>query len=513
MEQYTVNFGEMVGEPFVKTVCTVIQQALAGRRRRSRFGRNVGDEEPIRRLGSRENDNPNNKQHRQLQTETELTLVVTFTMKFTSRYGIDVSEYPVYFKNYVNGNLQAVTLDMQNKFLPVTTAKEVILFLDVPTMEPTVKEPTMSPTESSVLVPTQLPSMSPTIPISPPSPTNQPTTDGDPDRKSFIIGLAAGLGGATLIVALLIWYMRRRNARIRAERQFAQGGEENEESFEIISVDSPEAGNGKSYVRKVTDSGGVKRSVVVIGGRGATDPIFSKDTILSNPSMVSGGGSGSFSSDSDQNHEDSGLKSLQVEFDMHKSHNMELMTGGASLAMTRALMEDEDNMDKNQWGNGKRGRGGVEDPEFIEANALCETHDWLRKNEKSSLEERNAFFQQILNKMVYTVRQGLNPSDGTSIIHSCAAMLGLQLENDLPNIVLLVTGLLKTKDTTQGRKYLIEAFEPFGDIESAAIASSNKGFGFVRFAHPRSVQRALERFRTSEIEVQDVSVMIRALKV
>ena len=92
---------------------------------------------------------------------------------------------------------------------------------------------------------------------------------------------------------------------------------------------------------------------------------------------------------------------------------------------------------------------------------------------------RNAFFQQILNKMVYTVRQGLNPSDGTSIIHSCAAMLGLQLENDLPNNVLLVTGLLKTKDTTQGRQYLIEAFEPFGDIESAAIASSNKGFGFV----------------------------------
>ncbi len=126
---------------------------------------------------------------------------------------------------------------------------------------------------------------------------------------------------------------------------------------------------------------------------------------------------------------------------------------------------------------------------------------------------RNAFFQLILDKMVYTVRQGLNPSDGTSIIHSCAAMLGLQLENDLPNNVLLVTGLLKTKDTTQGREHLIQAFEPFGDIESAAIASSNKGFGFVRFVHPRSVQRAFERFRNSEIEVQDVSVMIRALKV
>lgn len=36
--------------------------------------------------------------------------------------------------------------------------------------------------------------------------------------------------------------------------------------------------------------------------------------------------------------------------------------------------------------------------------------------------------------------------------------------------------------------------------------------GFVRFVSPRSVQRALERFRISEIEVQDVSVMIKSLK-
>ena len=114
--------------------------------------------------------------------------------------------------------------------------------------------------------------------------------------------------------------------------------------------------------------------------------------------------------------------------------------------------------------------------------------------------------------MVYTVRQGLSPSDGTLAIHSCAAMLGVQLEQDLPNNVLLVTGLLKTRDTARGRQNLIEAFEPFGAIESAAIASSNKGFGFVRFVHPRSVQRALEQFRKSEIEVQDVSVMIRPLK-
>jgi len=36
--------------------------------------------------------------------------------------------------------------------------------------------------------------------------------------------------------------------------------------------------------------------------------------------------------------------------------------------------------------------------------------------------------------------------------------------------------------------------------------------GFVRFAHPKSVDRALDRFKVSEIEVQDVSVMIKPLK-
>lgn len=58
----------------------------------------------------------------------------------------------------------------------------------------------------------------------------------------------------------------------------------------------------------------------------------------------------------------------------------------------------------------------------------------------------------------------------------------------------------------------MEAFKSFGDIEGAAIAPSNKGFGFVRFVSPKSVDRALERFRISEIEVQDVSVMIKSLK-
>jgi len=395
MAQYTSQFGQMVGEPFVVTNCTVISQLLATRKKRYHrldYG-DAGDEDPIRRLGSRKKDNPYQQPDRQLQTEvgtdieTEVlnTLVLTFTMNYTSRYGIDVGQYPSEFKTYINTHLDEVTADMINKLLPVATANQVILIIDTPTVEPTDGAPTSSPSNVTVPTTSELPStsMSPTLPISPS--TNQPTGDATyTNRTSFIIGLGAGLGGATFIVFSLICYMRRKHARVRA-RQFANGGGGNDESIEVISADSPVAamgGGGNSY------TGAGKRSVVVLGRRNGSDSIFSKDTIMSNPSMVSGGGSGSFSSDSDQNHENNGLKSLQEEFDMHKNQNTELMTGGASLAMTRALMEDEDNMDKNQWGNGKRGRGGIDDPESIEANALCETYDWLRKNKDSTLEER-----------------------------------------------------------------------------------------------------------------------------
>ena len=134
-------------------------------------------------------------------------------------------------------------------------------------------------------------------------------------------------------------------------------------------------------------------------------------------------------------------------------------------------------------------------------------------NPLRSLSERNLFFQELLNRMVITVRRGMiNPSDGTRAIHCCAAMLGLELEKDTPNSVLLVHGMRKTNDLTLGRSYLVDAFKSFGEIEGAAIAPSNRGFGFVRFVSPKSVQRALERFRVSEIEVQDVSVMIKSLK-
>lgn len=504
MQSYTSQFGYMVSDPQIVTTCEVTKQDLAGGKRWLRFLNE--------RLG------------RRVQTKT--VLVMEFTMQYESKFGYDVDEYPREFQAYVNSNLEQVTKDMDSRFLPVLKALEVLVYnTKLPTPSPIGGGlPSMSPSSISEK-PSNTPTISPTssrlpstAPSAPPVPTFSPTiyVPVKKDRPNFIGGLVAGLCGAAIIVLLLIWYMKRKSdekegARVRENAARTRL----EEGIELAAEDVPpgrmlhgstHVDNAHDYANRPPEN--YTESPSPQGGMGTV-----ADSIFSNPSMVSGGGSFS----SDPHGDDILLDPLQDEFDNYKNQDLEIIRNGVeesvygaegmmSLAMTRALMEDEGDDFYPMW-------GGAEDPESIEANALCETYDWLRKNEHSTLDERNEFFQETLNRMVITVRRGMtNPSDGTRVIHSCAAMLGLQLEKDLPNNVLLVHGMRKTADLSLGRSYLVETFSAFGEIEGAAIAPSNRGFGFVRFISPKSVQRALERFRISEIEVQDVSVMIKPLK-
>ena len=122
------------------------------------------------------------------------------------------------------------------------------------------------------------------------------------------------------------------------------------------------------------------------------------DSIFSNPSMISGGGSFSSKSIPDDYAEDGAgtdvrVDTLQDEFDNYKNQDLEYMRNGVeesvygaegmmSLAMTRALMGEEDADVHPSWGEAEG------DPESMAANGLCETNDWLRKNEHSTLDER-----------------------------------------------------------------------------------------------------------------------------
>ncbi len=106
----------------------------------------------------------------------------------------------------------------------------------------------------------------------------------------------------------------------------------------------------------------------------------------------------------------------------------------------------------------------------------------------------------------------ISPLQGGQLVHSCATILGLDLLQELPGKTLIITGMRKTNDLAQGHNFLVKAFKPFGRIEEAAIAPNNHGFGFVRYAKPESVKRAIKKYREFEIEIQDVSVSIKTLK-
>ena len=117
--------------------------------------------------------------------------------------------------------------------------------------------------------------------------------------------------------------------------------------------------------------------------------------------------------------------------------------------------------------------------------------------------------QETLNKMVASVRHGIiSPEDASRTIHECAAMLRLELAEKIPETALIITGMRKAVKADE----VIDAFKEFGEIEDAAVSPNARGFGLVRFVSPKSVLRALDKFRKEEIVVQDVAVMIRVLK-
>ena len=82
--------------------------------------------------------------------------------------------------------------------------------------------------------------------------------------------------------------------------------------------------------------------------------------------------------------------------------------------------------------------------------------------------------QEMLNKMVTSVRQGLmGPDDASRTIHECAALLNLQLVNPLVKDTIVLSGMRKTVRAND----VIRTFRRFGPIESAAVASNQRGYG------------------------------------
>ena len=230
MESYTANFGFEITAPQIVTTSLVLDQDLAGGRRRWKKNK----KEPVRRrtLLRKLLNRQEEEEDRNLQTTiTTNLLVITFTMEYTSRYGYDVEDYPSQFQNYINSNLEQVTDDMAQRFLPVLEAQNVIVYKPKEPTEPptTFGEPSSAPT--MLFAPSESPSQVPSVPqpaTPPPSPSS-----GSGDQTNFIVGLAAGLGGAALIICFLIWNMRRKNLKKEENRRAAR----NEESLRQQAIE------------------------------------------------------------------------------------------------------------------------------------------------------------------------------------------------------------------------------------------------------------------------------------
>lgn len=475
----------------------------------------------------------------QLYDATSSELSINYSMNYTTKYpGYNITDYPTLF--YESKNMTVLTNQLIEKEFPPLAAIELVM-LDPDTI--LTASPTLTPTSSPIVegsaptfgdgdsdAETTLQSNHSSTTV---SPSLSPPTDGMPSKTREIgLGLGVGIFVAAIVGVGFFFTWMRLNPRKKAN-----AAEDALEAKSAIKSADQEAGD-------VTQE---HPSLLIINPEEMKDAnLFSDDEFYCppnaltpqdadleavNPDVIQAG-----SDASSPTQEQGGIVSLLIRdldgsstssnenlgdfsqsedtdiFDSYKNNQLEKLREGVtaivfdtegmlSLAMTESLIDDGSHLTAESI------LDGAGNPSEIEANFLFETNDWMKKNRETPSDTYD-FFQGILNKMVVIVRIGvIHPLDATRVIYCCAALLGLELLKDCPNDMLLVLGMRKTNDASQGRTHLVAAFQEFGAIEGAAIAV-DKGFGFVRFSHPISADRALERFRTGEIEVQDVSVMI-----
>jgi len=368
-------------------------------------------------------------------------------------------------------------------------------------------EPSLSPQASNTGIP------SPTQAQPPSYPTSGPITGGISRTMVIIIGISGSMGAIVFAtgVCLIVW--ARRNSQYQTRTTVSTNkpvGDGDEDSYNggpqiVLGHGIPAADGVKSRDDSII---GVPQELEPDNSL----PINDSESLASEPSMLSGVKSIESSSDFDNDVPDHLIDELDDNMGNDKLEKMRAGVEGnvgdvdemMSQALIKALTEDYDggrDMGGLLW-------GGNGDGMEIEASVLCETNDWLKRKEGASLEERRMFMQDILNRMVATVRHNvIAPERGSTAIHGAAAMLGLQLAGELPETAILVSGM---RHKVQ-KEDLYAAFSEFGEIEGCAVAPNAKGFGLVRYKSPKAVQRALERYRTNNIDVQDVSVNVRVL--
>ena len=443
---------------------------------------------------------------------------IDYSCTWTSSETDNLDFLPGTFLDYVSANLDMLAEDMNDIGLPVVQA-EVPTVRTVSSPAPTSSQaPSMSPSTGPTIssppsmLPSNAPSLLPTDAAMPSTAPNFPplapvAVPGENRPTATTISLVVVLSGLAVLGALAAYYFY-------TKKKQTENGQSN------FTVSSMAANSRAGQSLRSRRTGGIFTSPsegsaeVNEVGANANVVISPTDSLLSNKSMLSAGDSGF---DDESGDENDNTKNLQDEFDQYKDQNLELLRqnvegnlsgfeGIMSAAVTNALMGDEEaNVETQElyWGCGPDSQG-----EEIEASVLFEVSDWLKRNESAEAERKRSFMQEILNRMVRSVRFGvLNAGDGSRTIHESAALLGLQLAEDLPMTTVIISGMRKTTTADDMKKALKE----FGDIDVAAVASGRRGFGIVRFRRSTSVDRALRRYRSGEIVILDVSIQMKVL--
>ena len=430
----------------------------------------------------------------------------------------NVAEFPARFGTYTDRNAGTVTTGLQALELPVIRSFSAnLVATDTPTASP-VASPTISPkptsvptklTDSPTRVITSMPTVVPStqfvgtpstdVPTSVPSRSPITSDSGGGDSVGLIAGVVVSIG-VVVLVGLFMFYRQRfkkRNSPYTPRRS-------EEPNRTVATMQSG------SYKNPVIYGGGDDDSEI---GHALISP---SESLVSNKSLISAG-SGIGGDESDAELDDT--KGLQDESDNYRDANVDKFRSDVdnympgfenvmSAAVTRALMGDDEadpRIDESvTWGCEENASGAE-----IEASALSEVSDWLkRKGDGATLEQKRLFMQEILNRMVSSVRFGVvMAEDASRTVHESAALMGLQLANELPMSTVIISGMRKKADAS----HMMAVLKEFGEIDVAAVASKQKGFGIVRFRHPKSVDRVMRRYRSGEIVIQDVAVQIKAL--
>jgi hypothetical protein len=360
-----------------------------------------------------------------------------FTMSYKSASN-NVSMYPTQFQGYVNNNLDLVALQMRTFGLNVTNAtiaSRIIVRPDPtpppsstisptvgPTLEPSFStSPSLIPSDMPSLDPTSMPSESPPsskpvqnaetapspVPSSKPasSPDGGSGTNGDNDTAIVVSCVVAG---SIVLIGLLVYCKNKKLVREHEFQSNAAGGNMKSNGRGPSSLDE---GSWNAVVQKPTSYDNGKSADTpnhhhasafkkVNNYQGSAPPMVSPDgmvspsaSIVSKQSLLSAGNS----MEGDSGDEADATHNLADEFDQYKDQNLEKMRadvegnlndfdGMMSQALTRALIDDDDDIvDPAEllWG----GSGSLTGAE-IEASALGEVTDWLKRNGRASVEEK-----------------------------------------------------------------------------------------------------------------------------